>query len=52
MTPEQLRANMDSSALREIVQKQANLTCDAYQQGWNDCMDLFTRILKERGIEL
>jgi hypothetical protein len=52
MTPEQLRANMNSSALREIVQKQTNLLCDAYQQDWNDCMDLFTRILKERGIEL
>ena len=52
MTPEQLRANMDSSALREIVQKQTNLICDAYQQGWHDCMDLFTRILKERGIKL
>ena len=52
MTPEQLRANMNSSALREIVQKQTNLLCDAYQQGWRDCMDLFTRILKEKGIEL
>ena len=52
MTPEQLRENMDSSALREIVQKQTNLLCDAYQQGWEDCWDLFTRILKEKGIEL
>lgn len=52
MTPEQLKANMNSTALREIVQKQANLTCDAYQQGWSDCMDLFTKLLKEKGIEL
>jgi hypothetical protein len=52
MSPEQLRASMNSSALREIVQKQTNLICDAYQQGWNDCMDLFTKFLKEKGIEL
>ena len=43
---------MNSTILREIVQKQTNLTCDAYQQGWKDCMDLFTKVLKEKGIEL
>ena len=52
MTPEQLRANMNNSALRKIVQKQTNLICDAYEQGWRDCMDLFTKFLKEKGIEL
>lgn len=52
MSPEQLKEKMNSPKLREIVQKQTNLLCDAYQQGWNDCMDLFTRFLKERGIEL
>lgn len=52
MTPEQLKEKVNSPKLREIVQKQTNLLCDAYQQGWNDCMDLFTKFLKERGIEL
>ena len=52
MLPEQLRASMNSSALCKIVQKQTNLICEAYQQGWNDCVDLFTKFLKEKGIEL
>lgn len=52
MTPEQLREKMNSPKLHEIVQKQTDLLCDAYQQGWEDCWDLFAQWLKDRGIEL
>lgn len=52
MTPEELRKRFSTDAIREIVQKQTNLTCDAYQQGWQDCYNLFAEWLKARGIEL
>ena len=52
MTVEELRKRFSNDAIREIVQKQTNLTCDAYQQGWKDCYDIFAEWLKERGIEL
>lgn len=52
MTHEQLSSIMDKQAMSEIVKKQTNLLCDAYQQGWNECWELFTKMLKEKGIEL
>ena len=52
MTVEELRGRFSNDAIREIVQKQTNLTCDAYQQGWQDCYNLFAEWLKSRGIEL
>ena len=52
MTVEELRKRFNKYAICEIVQKQTNLTCDAYQQGWQDCYDLFAEWLKQRGIEL
>ena len=54
MTIEQLRSYMDTNkqAMSEIVQKQTNLICDAYQQGFQDCWNLFSKMLKEKGIEL
>ena len=50
MTQEEFRKRFNNDALREIVQKQTDLTCDAYQQGWQDCYDLFSEWLKARGI--
>ena len=52
MTIEELRKRVSNDAIRDIVQKQTNLTCDAYQQGWVDCYNLFAELLKDRGIEL
>ena len=52
MTQEQLRNRMNSAKMLEIVQQQTNLTCDAYHQGWEDCWNMFTEMLKEKGIEL
>lgn len=52
MNVEELRKRFNKDAIREIVQKQTNLTCDAYQQGWLDCYNLFAEWLKARGIEL
>lgn len=48
MTPEQLREKMNSAKMLEIVQQQTNLTCDAYQQGWEDCWNMFTEMLKDK----
>lgn len=56
MTIEELRKELikrfSNGAIREIVRKQTNLTCDAYQQGWEDCYNMFAELLKARGIEL
>ena len=52
MTIEELRKRFSNDIIREIVQKQTNLTCDAYQQGCEDCYNMFTEMLKARGIEL
>jgi len=52
MTIEELRKRFSNDAIREIVRKQTNLTCDAYQQGWEDCYSMFGELLKSRGIEL
>lgn len=52
MTVEELRKRVSNDAICEIVQQQTNLTCDAYRQGWEDCWNMFTEMLKEKGIEL
>lgn len=52
MTIEELRKSFNKDAIHEIVRKQTNLTCDAYQQGWQDCYNIFTKWLKSKGIEL
>jgi len=52
MTIEELRKSFSNNTIRDIVQKQTNLICDAYQQGWEDCYNLFAKWLKEKGIEL
>lgn len=52
MSIEEFRKRFSNDTIREIVRKQANLTCDAYQQGWEDCYNMFAELLKARGIEL
>ena len=52
MTIDELRKRFSTDTIREIVQKQTNLICDAYQQGWEDCYNLFVEWLKSKGIEL
>ena len=52
MTVEELRAHLDISSFRDIVKRQTDLTCTVYQQGFQDCFDMFIKLLKEKGIEL